>query len=308
LGSKKVLVTGGAGAIGSNIVSILLEKGFSVDIIDNLTSGRMDTIPKEVKLYNQDIADYIDLEPNYNYIIHAAAFFANQNSVDYPIRDLLTNGIGILQLLEFAKKNKSLLKFVYLSSSCVYGNNPGQEESSEIKHLDTPYAISKFIGEKYCEYYYEQFGLKTLVFRIFNSYGPGEYPGKYRNVIPNFIHQIYTNGKITVTGSGYETRDFNYVEDISSIIIQSLNSPIVNQIFNLGSNIETSINELISLLREITTIDFQVEYTGKRSWDSVDKRFANNSKLLQFFPKINFLPIEIGLKKTVIWYLSHCKN
>jgi UDP-glucose 4-epimerase len=303
--SKKVLVTGGAGAIGSQISIYLKNNNYDVTIIDNLSSGNFKNLNSdEFNFVKADIRKPIELDTDFSFIIHAAAFFANQNSVDHPINDLEVNGIGTINVLEFARKNPLLKKLIYLSSSCVYGKNIGQDESAAIDDLETPYAISKYIAEKYCSFYSSQYKLPIVVLRVFNSFGPGEFPGKYRNVIPNFIHSIYTIGKINITGTGEETRDFNFIDNLIQAIYLAMKSSDQFDIYNVGSGVETNIIELANMLKEVTGVDFSIEYSNSREWDQISRRVADIKKIkekLNYAPKIN---MKIDLKKTVDWYLT----
>ncbi|MGC9345764.1 MAG: NAD-dependent epimerase/dehydratase family protein, partial [Candidatus Bathyarchaeales archaeon] len=195
---KRILVTGGCGCIGSNLVKALL--GAEPERIVVLDDERM----KRVFSFKPD------------YVFHLAAHFANQNSVDHPETDLLVNGLGTLKTLEYANL-VGVEKFVFASSGCsVYGSQaplPLKEDFVSL-HLDTPYQINKLVGELYCNYFHDYYGLPVAIARYFNVYGPGEVPGKYRNVIPNFIWWALHKQPLPITGSGEETRDFTFVEDI----------------------------------------------------------------------------------------------
>ena len=278
----KFLIIGGAGAIGSYLSGELAKLNHDVTVLDNLSSGHLELLDnKKIKFVHHDITRPIELEDDFEIIIHAAAFFANQNSVDNPIDDLMTNGIGMLNTLEFAKRCKHLRKFIYLSSSCVYGNNYNQSELTSIGLLDTPYAITKYLGEKYCEYYNHQFNIPISILRLFNAFGPGEYPGKYRNVIPNFIRDIIIHNKIQITGSGQETRDFTSYRDILQAIVLNTTHLSNFEIFNVGTGKDTSINSIASILKNLSSKEFEIEYIPRRDWDSVSKRVANIDKITE---------------------------
>ena len=307
MAKTKTLIIGGAGAIGSYLSKELSENNHDVTIIDNLSSGHYELIKDlNVSFIQHDIVEPITIEPDFEVIIQAAAFFANQNSVEHPIDDLRTNGIGMINCLEYARKNLKLSKLIYLSSSCVYGNNPNRSENEKIDLLDTPYAITKYLGEKYCEYYYHYYNVPVIILRLFNCFGPGEYPGKYRNVIPNFIHQIETRNKITITGTGKETRDFTSYEDVIQSIKLSINNNSKFDVFNIGTSIQTSINELSSILIDISGTEVEIIRNAKREWDSVSDRKANIEKsmsILGYKPKTN---LERDLRSTYNWYRNNC--
>jgi nucleoside-diphosphate-sugar epimerase len=305
LAKTKTLIIGGAGAIGSYLSKELSENNHDVTIIDNLSSGHYELIKDlNVSFIKHDIVEPITMEPDFEVIIQAAAFFANQNSVEHPIDDLRTNGIGMINCLEFAKENRDLKKFIYLSSSCVYGNKYNQSENAKIEILDTPYAITKYIGEKYCEYYNENYKIPIIVLRLFNSFGPGEIPGKYRNVIPNFIEDIINNNHITITGSGEETRDFTSVKDIVQAILLSIEYQISFDIFNVGTGIETSINEIALILESISNKRIIIEKKDRRVWDSISRRKANIEKIHNLLGYISHTTLDRDLKETFEWHFK----
>ena len=303
---KNILITGGAGSIGSNLVHKLHRKKYKIFVVDNLSSGFKNKLPRNIKfikgsIYNSSILNKI-FRYKYDTVIHLAAFFANQNSVDHPEKDLKTNGIGTLKLLEKSKKN-NVKKFIYISSSCVYGNQKTMIESNYKYKPDTPYAITKLLGEYYCNFYSKKFKMDISIARIFNCYGPGEMPGKYRNVIPNFIKCAINNQDIVITGDGNEVRDFTYVDDIINGIYLLLNNQKnkSDNTFNFGSGRQTNIFSLAKKIIKFTNSKSKIKFVKKRDWDLVKKRLANIDKakdILNYQPKTN---IDEGLKKTIKW-------
>ncbi len=214
MGNKITIVTGGAGAIGGNLVKEILRSGRKVAVIDNLSSGSKDNCPahRNLSFYKGSILDERILGKVFlggekiETVFHLAAHFANQNSVEHPQEDLLTNSLGTLKLLEFFRKAKAE-RFVYASSSCVYGNTALDLKEYLIFDLETPYAISKLCGEQYARFYYSFHGLKIVILRYFNAYGPGDPPGRYRNVMPNFMYLALKGKPLVITGTGEETRE-----------------------------------------------------------------------------------------------------
>jgi len=218
-----ILVTGGAGAIGTNLCSSLADAGARmVMILDDLSSGYTWNIPKRnnIMFVSGSVTDDICLKRVFfeqpKYVFHLAAFFANQNSVDFPEKDMNVNGLGTLKLLEYSLFNR-VERFIYASSGCsIYGSSaplPLTEEFMSM-NLSTPYQITKMLGELYCNFFKNHYDLKVVKTRFFNSYGPGEVPGQYRNVIPNFIYWAMKGDALPITGTGEETRDFTYVGDL----------------------------------------------------------------------------------------------
>lgn len=308
--NRSVLVTGGCGAIGVNLVHRLVNEGqYSVHILDNLSSGNND-LPPNVDFTNFDIGNneklahfFSDYRPRYIY--HLAAHFANQNSVDHPLSDTEGNIIGLINILELQKSNANLEKFVFASSSCVYGNSEFMSEDDEVSPYDTPYAINKYAGELYCKYYADIHNLPVVSARIFNNFGPGELPGPYRNVIPNFILKALHDEDIPITGTGDETRDFNYVDNTVDLLVRLAESEYRSaEIFNSGTGKGTSIRDLAEAIIDVTNSSSIIRYTEQRGWDHVKHRRANvekSSTLLGYEPRVDF---RRELEETVAWIRS----
>jgi nucleoside-diphosphate-sugar epimerase len=279
-----------------------------VIIIDNLTSGSTNNIAQStnVKLYKNDIRDVEVLEKifsshNIEKVFHLAANFANQNSVDNPILDLDVNGIGTVNLLKQSQKYK-VKKFVYTSSSCVYGSKDSEMSEDSIGEFDTPYAITKHLGESYCNYFFKNFGLKVVVLRLFNSFGPGELWGEYRNVIPNFFRLALNKKPLTITGTGEETRDFTFVDDIVNGIIVSADIPeAVGEIINLGAGNSTTINSMAYKINELCDNVGNIQYLPRRSWDHVLHRKANSKKAKDILNWQATTKFDDGLLKYKNW-------
>ncbi len=304
------LVTGGAGAIGSNLVRRLLAEGHQVDIIDDLSSGYLDNIPEGANFINVDISDSKTLDDlfssnRWDYIFHLAALFANQNSVEHPLRDLHVNGEATLTIAKHAVKmsKKGMLKRIfYASSSCVYGAFSGTAHEETKLDPETPYAMTKLLGEQYLRFYHHNEELPLTVFRYFNSYGPGEKPGMYRNVIPNFVNLALKNQPLTITGTGDETRDFTFIEDVIECMILAMNSEkAIGEVYNIASGKQTKIRDLAETIISLSASRSQIEYKPRRSWDGVLSRCGDISKAhshLGYSPKI---VLREGLIPTIEW-------
>ena len=216
--------------------------------------------------------------------------------------------MGTLNIIKLCDEFK-VKKLIYASSSCVYGNQKNMKETNVNFKPETPYAITKLLGEYYCKFFSENIKTNITIIRIFNSYGPGERPGKYRNVIPNFIYRAINNQDIIITGSGKEVRDFTFVDDIILGIYKILISNKIKsgEIFNLGSGKVTTILNLVKNILKITNSKSKIIFVQKRSWDNIKIRKANISKskrLLNYKPKWK---LEKGLFKTVKW-IKNLKN
>jgi UDP-glucose 4-epimerase len=304
---ETILVTGGAGAIGSRLVADL-SRMHRVLVLDDLSSGWFDNLRNmPVEFWRGSVTDEEILHKvfaeNPSVIFHLAANFANQNSVDYPQKDLLVNGLGTLKMLDFSRK-ANVKRFVYTSSSCVYGNfdEPIREDMVG-ENLDTPYAISKLNGEHYVRFFHEYHRLPTAILRLFNSYGPGEYPGKYRNVIPNFIYSAMNGQTVTVTGTGEETRDYTYIEDtVQALKLCMTRDEAIGQIFNTGTGLETSMNELLRCMKNALNMDIPVEYRPRRDWDHIVRRRSDITNISRMLGYKTTVDLETGLRRTVDWF------
>lgn len=302
----RILVTGGLGAIGTNVVNLCIEKGYDVTVIDNFSSCYERFERSKYNLIECDVSDFDSMskvfKKQFDYVIHLAAFFANQNSIDHPENDLLCNALGSLNVARLSADN-GVKKVVYASSSCVYSkNSPIIEENTKIGDFDTPYAVSKYFGEKYFELYQKMGGADYSIVRIFNSYGPYESPGKYRNVIPNFFHLALRNQPLPIYGLGTETRDFTFVQDVANgMLLALLSEASSNEIFNIASGVETQILDLANKINAITNNSAGVMLLKRRSWDNVSNRKANISKASRFLGFRPMTCIDEGLEKTYEW-------
>jgi nucleoside-diphosphate-sugar epimerase len=309
---KTVLVTGGCGAIGSNLVRALGEvEPRLIIVLDDLSSAKLWNLPNVPNLLfvQGSVADELMLKRVFfekpQVVFHLAAFFANQNSVDYPERDLEVNGLGTLRMLEYSVMN-GVEKFVYASSGCaIYGSEnplPFKEEFVSM-HLTTPYQITKMLGELYSNFFWHHHKLQIVKPRFFNSYGPGEVPGQYRNVIPNFIYWALQGKPLVITGTGKETRDFTWVGDINDGLLRAGAMPqAVGEEFNLASGTEVEIGRLAELVVQYTGSTAGVRYGERRVWDTKARLLASVDKahnLIGYTP--TSMPFEEGLRLTVEW-------
>ncbi len=303
------VVTGGAGAIGSRLVLRLLHEGaHSVIVVDDLSSGYEWLLPRDerVRMVRKDVAHLLaaDLHAAEPVVFALAAFFANQNSVDHPTDDLHTNGLGTLATLLWARENRAR-KFVYASAGCSIAGHgltePIREDMPVSLHLDTPYQITKALGEFYCNYFHAQ--VSTVRCRFFNSYGPGELPGSYRNVIPNFIWRALHDEPLIITGTGEETRYFIYVDDLVDGLIRSAQiEAAAGGAFNLGTGIQTRVIDLARRIIDECKSKSRVEFAPRRLWDKSNHRRADISRarsVLGFQPGVR---IEEGIVRTVAWF------
>jgi len=308
---KRVLVTGGAGAIGNNLTRALAKAGTRVIVLDDLSSSERWNVPSlpEVLFIEGNILDEVKLKRVFferpEIVYHLAAFFANQNSVDHPEHDLMVNGMGTLRLLEYSVFT-GVQRFVFASSGCsIYGSNapmPLREEFMSMR-LSSPYQITKMLGELYCNFFHHHYGLKVVKPRFFNSYGPGEVPGQYRNVIPNFIYWAMKGQPLPITGTGEETRDFTYVGDIVDGLLRAgVMESAVGQEFNLASGRETRIIDVAHMINEAANNTAGVCLVQRRKWDTKDRLVASVERARELIGYEPNTPFEIGLERTVQWF------
>jgi UDP-glucose 4-epimerase len=294
-----------------NLCRRLAELGAQVIILDDLSSAERWNVPSlpGVLFVEGDILDEVKLKRVFferpKMVFHLAAFFANQNSVDHPERDLIVNGMGTLRLLEYSTFT-SVERFIYASSGCsIYGSEsplPLREEFMSM-HLSTPYQITKMLGELYGNFFQNHYGLQVVKPRFFNSYGPGEVPGQYRNVIPNFIYWAMKGLPLPITGTGQETRDFTYVGDIVDGLLRAgVFESAVGQEFNLASEVETRIIDLAQMINEATGNTAGIRYVQRRKWDTKDRLLASIDRARELIGYNPNTPFEEGLANTVQWF------
>jgi len=285
---KNVLITGGAGCIGSNLTRSLIQLGArKILVLDDLSAAEKWNVPDDqsVSFVEGSVLDDEVLKRAFaarpDYVFHLAAHFANQNSVDNPETDLEVNGLGILKVLQYAHLSRIEL-FVFASSGCsVYGSQaplPLKEDFVSL-HLDTPYQITKLLGELYCNFFYNYYKLPVVSARYFNVFGPGEIPGAYRNVIPNFTWWAMHKKSLPITGTGEETRDFTFVEDIvEGTLLCGIIPEAVGDAFNLASETETRIIDLANWINDLTGNKSEMLFRPRRDWDLIVRRRASIEK------------------------------
>ena len=315
---KTILITGGAGAVGGNLVAALnsLETR-KIIILDNLSSSYEWNIPKSPKIQfiHGDILNDEDLKWAFkekpDIVYHLAAHFANQNSVDSPETDLMVNGMGILKVLQYAHL-VNVDRFVYSSSGCgVYGlesKMPFEEHDVSI-HLHTPYQVTKLLGELYTNYFHNLYELPIVNARFFNSYGPGEVPGKYRNVIPNFFYWAMKGLPLPITGEGTETRDWTYVGDIvNGLLAMGVRDEAIGEAFNLGSAKEQRVIDMANMVNELTGNEAGIRFTERRNWDVKTRLLScvdKANRVIGYEPKMSF---KDGLVETHRWFVENWEN
>lgn len=319
-----VLVVGGAGFVGSNLVQELLDSSpkVKVHIVDNLLSAERINIPSDerVKFTEGSIADdriLEQLQDTYRYVFHLATYHGNQSSICNPLADHENNTLTTLKLFERLKSFKNIEKVVYSSAGCAVAEKTFDVASASKEvdvvnlDMDSPYSISKIIGEFYAKYYVKQHGMPIVRARFQNVYGPREILGAgqwrgtaatvWRNVIPTFIYRSLKNEALPLENGGIASRDFIYVRDIAVGLIHCALYGHSGEVYNLASGHEMTIADLAELINRLTGNRAGVCHLPKRSWDNSGKRFGCPKKSIQELGFKAEVPFEKGLSLTVEW-------
>ena len=300
-----ILITGGAGFIGSHLVDALLAKGHAVRVLDDLSTGKLSNLPLDNPAVQLIVGDVADAErvaraaEGCQAVVHLAAVASVQASVDDPVRTHQSNFIGTLNVCE-AMRKASIKRVVFASSAAVYGNNGEGEAISEdtAKSPLTPYASDKLSSEYYLDFYRRQHGLEPALFRFFNIFGPRQDPSSpYSGVISIFCERAEKGLPITVFGDGEQTRDFFYVGDLAALLVQALELPVIEEgAVNVGLNQSTTLNQMLSALAEVLGELPPVSYGPARSGDIRHSR-ANNQRMLERFDVPAATPLSVGLAR-----------
>ncbi|CCB87679.1 NAD-dependent epimerase/dehydratase family protein [Parachlamydia acanthamoebae] len=325
---QKVLIVGGAGFVGSNLVHEILSTSphASVHIVDNLLSAEKLNIPTDprVSFTEGSIADdhVLDqLQDEYAFIFHLATYHGNQSSIHDPLADHQNNTLTTLKLFEKIKSFTSLKKVVYSAAGCAIAEKTFDEAhaSKEIDtvslDMDSPYSISKIIGEFYSKYYVKQHGSPIVRARFQNVYGPREILGAgqwrgtpatvWRNVIPTFIYRSLKQEALPLENGGNASRDFIYVKDIARGLMHCALYGTAGDVYNLASGNEITISTLAETINKLTGNPTPTQNLPKRSWDNSGKRFGCPEKSflqLGFKAKTTF---EEGIALTLQWTKEH---
>lgn len=305
----KYLVTGGGGFIGSHLVESLVAQEEDVRVLDNFMTGRRENIADFIDdehLIEGDIRDFRTCEKalaGVDFVLHQAALPSVPRSIEDP---LLTNEInvsGTLNLL-VASKNAKVKRFVFASSSSVYGDDPNLPKEEGQKGIPlSPYAVSKIVGEMYCQVFSQNFGLDTVCLRYFNVFGPRQDPDSpYSAVIPIFITKIREGKSPTIFGDGEQSRDFTFIRNVVDANLLALEAHgIAGEIFNIACGERITVNTLFEKIRDLHGKEIGPAYDEPRPGDILHS-FADVSKarrMLGFEPRVS---LEAGLEETVLWF------
>lgn len=302
-----MLVTGGGGFIGSHLVDELQNQGYetvAVDINFLHRSEGAECVTGSI----MDSSLLTKVVTGVDTVFHLAASFGHKLSMEDPIGDMEVNVRGTLNLLEACRKS-SVKRVMYASSSAIFGDPQAfpLREDAQYDPL-TPYSVSKLAGEFYTMLYHSIYDLPATAIRLFNIYGPREYPSTYRGVVSRFLYQILAGKPIKIYGSGEETRTFTFVKDaVQGFVKAARNEKAAGQCFNIAGAREVSINELIDTLFKITGRQVEVVYEGSRMGET-RRRFTSIEKAAQILGYAPQYDLEKGLKLTYDWFQEHWKD
>ena len=308
---SKVLITGGAGFIGSNLTEALLQKGHFVRVLDDFSTGKrenliFDKAYPSPEIIEGDIRDFSACRKamdRIEYVFHQAALPSVQRSIEDPETSNAVNVGGTLNIL-LAAKEIGVKRVIYASSSSIYGDTPTLPKHEEMPPNPlSPYALQKFIGEQYCRLFYQLYGLETISLRYFNIFGPKQDPNSlYSAVIPKFIDALVQGRPPVIFGDGEQSRDFTYIENVVQANLLAMSAEHVHgEAINIACGKRISLNQLLNILKEILGSKVSPLYQEPRIGD-VKHSLADirkGKKIINYEPKVG---VEIGLKKTVDFF------
>lgn len=312
---SKVLVTGGAGFIGSHLVRALVQAGHQVTVLDNFATGRRENLTgvlKNIRLRTGDIRDLKTMRKvsrGVSLVYHLAAISSVPQSVEDPITTGDVNVSGTWNVLEAARLEK-VKRVVFVSSASVYGVGTPMPFRETVKvRGSSPYAASKLIGEQLCDLYLHLYGLETVALRLFSVYGPRQNPrSQYANVIPAFVTLLLKGSTPTIYGDGKQTRDFVFVQDVvRAFLLAGRRKAAVGEVMNVGTGRRTSVNQLMRLIQKELGMNLPFNYQPARSGDDPHTH-ADSSKAKRLLGIKKFATLSEGLATTVRWFADNHNN
>lgn len=306
--SLRVLVTGGAGFIGSHLVTRLIDEGCEVFVLDNLSTGHNDNVDKRVvgfgvcDVINDAGVDIWFKKLNPGIVVHAAAQLGIRRTNEDPVGTMDATVLGTRNVLESACCNRCT-KFVYISSSAVYGHSSEVPTGEQVTPCPTwPYGVAKLCAEHYVRSAQDQNGMSSVILRPFNVYGPRQDGSAYGFVVSRFIKAILSGYRPIVYGDGHQTRGFTYVDDCVDIITKAaLTDRADGKTLNVGSGTEISVLELGKKIADLCGVEFNPVHEPKRS-DDVPRRAPDPDRCDRYLGPLKNTSLDIGLTKTLDWY------
>jgi nucleoside-diphosphate-sugar epimerase len=307
----KVLVTGGAGFIGSHLTEALLKKGFVVRVLDNFSTGKRENLvfDKGYPPFEMVEGDICDLSTcrkavrKVDYVFHQAALPSVQRSIEDPEVSNAINVGGTLNIL-LAARDEKVKRVIYASSSSVYGDTPTLPKHEEMNPNPlSPYALQKYVGEQYCRLFHQLYGLETISLRYFNIFGPKQDPNSlYSAVIPKFIDALIHDRPPTILGDGEQSRDFTYIENVVQANLLAMSTRTLHgEAVNIACGKRISLNQLLNILKEILGSTQSPIYEEARKGD-VKHSLADIRKGKEVINYAPIVEIEVGLEKTIEFF------
>ena len=297
LAGRTLLVTGGAGFIGSHIVDAVVDRN-DVRVLDSLSTGSRDRLPDGVRLIEGDIRDQETVEAameGVDVVFHEAAMVSVPESVDRPRACHDVNGTATVTLLEAARANDS--RVVFASSAAIYGHPDGVPIAEDApKRPASPYGLEKLTGDYYTRIYADRYGLDTVSLRYFNAYGPRQTGGQYSGVISTFLDQARSGEPITVEGDGEQTRDFVHVDDIVQANLRAATTDSTGTSYNIGTGSNITIRELAETVQRVTDTDSEIVHVDPRPGD-IEQSEADITKASERLGYTPTVTLEDGLSQ-----------
>ncbi|MDO8573669.1 MAG: UDP-glucose 4-epimerase GalE [Candidatus Daviesbacteria bacterium] len=303
----KVLVTGGAGFIGSHVNKLLLNQGHQVTVIDDLSKGHKEIVDLKVDFHQTSLDDQQQLESiltGHDVVIHMASYIEVGESVKKPVEFSQNNIVGTVKLLE-AMKNTGVKKIIFSSSACVYGK-PAKvpiTENDSLGEQENPYGITKVAMEDFCKLYFTLHGFDVTILRYFNPYGPGELHQPETHAIPNFIKSTLAKTPIPLFWKGEQIRDFIYIDDLAAAHVLALSLTGLH-IYNVGTEKGSKVIDVVKKIFEIIGYEVPIDDKGERKGD-VTTLVASAKKIKQELGWNPQISLDEGLKKTIDFFRSH---
>lgn len=309
----KVVVTGGAGFIGSHIAEACCQRGFRVAVVDNLSSGKESNLDwkqpdHELEFHRGDINDSQLMEKlieGADWVFHEAAMPSVPRSINEPVTSNDDNLTGTVRLLDLSAR-AGVQRFLFASSSAIYGDQPQEPKTEDLPPMPiTPYGLQKYASEKYGQMFYEFHKLPTVGLRYFNVFGPRQaFDSPYSGVIAKFCTVVLEGGTPRVFGDGMQTRDFTYIENVVAANIAAAEAPapqVAGRYFNVATGSSISLLDLLEELGNITGRTIEPEFMPPRAGD-IKKSSADISRAIQAFDLKTHVPWREGLRRTFNWY------
>ena len=328
INNSKILIVGGAGFVGSNLCQLILEKydPKEIWIVDNMMSSEMDNVmidPRARFVFGSITEDSIlrQLPADLEFVFHLSCYHGNQSSIADPLADHQNNTLTSLKLFDVLKEFKHLNKVVYAAAGCAvaektYDDAKATQEDAPISLFhDSPYSISKLIGEMYGNYFFQSYGLPFVKARFQNVYGPREILGAghwrgsihtvWRNVIPTFIWKSLQGEALPLDNGGNASRDFIFVGDLVRGLVACAEKGISGEAYNLASGVETSILDLANHINALTGNKIPVDVLPAREWDRSGRRFGSTFKSLENLGFSSEVGLADGLERTIEWTMAN---